>query len=74
MRTWYLERTLFLIAGVFSLLGVTLGFFVSPWGFIINGLVGFNQILFALAGFCPMAFILGKLGIPSAAEVFGGKK
>ncbi|AYV57725.1 DUF2892 domain-containing protein [Leptospira kmetyi] len=74
MNRWYLERMLFLIAGFVSLLGLTLGFYFSPWFLILNVLVGINQIVFALTGFCPMALILGKLGIPSAAEVFGGKK
>lgn len=61
---WYLERMLFLIAGSFSLIGLWLGLFVDKWGFALNLLVGANMILFALVGFCPMAFLLRKFGVP----------
>lgn len=61
-KNWYLERTLFLIAGCVSLLGLTIGFYFSQWGFLLNLLVGINLVIFSLSGFCPMAIILGKLG------------
>ncbi|MDF3819362.1 DUF2892 domain-containing protein [Leptospira sp. 96542] len=68
-KNWYLERAVFLIAGVFSLVGLSVGFFLSEYGFILNLLVGFNLILFSFTGFCPMAIILHKLGLKSKSEV-----
>ncbi|WP_108975780.1 YgaP-like transmembrane domain [Leptospira ryugenii] len=62
-KTWYLERVLYLIAGIMSLLGVSLGFFLSPWGFLLNVLVGLNLIIFASTGFCIMSVLLARLGI-----------
>lgn len=60
---WYLERVIFLIAGVFVLLSLTLAYFISKYWLILAGLVGLNLIIFATTGFCTMANILVKLGI-----------
>lgn len=64
---WYLERVIFLIAGVFVLLSLTLAYFVSKYWLILAGLVGLNLIVFATTGFCTMANILVKFGIKSNA-------
>ncbi|MGJ4787428.1 YgaP family membrane protein [Leptospira koniambonensis] len=64
-QSWYLERVLFLIAGTFSLIGLIIAHFFSPWGLILNFLVGINMVLFSLTGFCPMGFILTRLGVPN---------
>ncbi|PJZ44654.1 YgaP family membrane protein [Leptospira brenneri] len=61
-KTWYLERLVYLIAGLFSLVGVSLGTLVSPWWYLLNLVVGFNLVMFSLIGFCPMAILLNKLG------------
>ncbi|RHX77536.1 hypothetical protein DLM76_20875 [Leptospira yasudae] len=74
MNSWYLERYLFLIAGIVSLTGLTLGFFVNPWGFVFNLLVGLNLILFSFTGFCPMSYFLKKIGIPSLADLKGANR
>jgi len=57
---WYLERIIWLIAGIVVLGGITLGLTVSKYWFILPMLAGFNMIVFALTGFCPMAVILNK--------------
>ncbi len=59
---WYLERIIWLIAGVFSLGSAILAAVHSPWWLILTGLVGINLIIFALTGFCLMANILYRLG------------
>ncbi|TGL45002.1 YgaP family membrane protein [Leptospira perdikensis] len=61
-KTWYLERVVYLIAGVFSLLGVSLGTLVSPWWYLLNLVVGINLVVFSTVGFCPVAILLNKLG------------
>ncbi len=59
---WYLERIIWLIAGVFSLCSAILAWVHSPYWLILTGLVGINLIVFSLTGFCLMANILYKLG------------
>lgn len=64
---WYLERVIFLIAGVFTLSSMTLGYFISKYWLILAGLVGLNLIVFSTTGFCTMANILVKFGIKSGS-------
>lgn len=60
--SWYLERLVRLLAGLFVLGSVLLGFFVHPGWFAFTGFVGFMLTIFALTGFCPMSIILYALG------------
>ncbi|MBP7283052.1 MAG: DUF2892 domain-containing protein [Leptospiraceae bacterium] len=62
---WYMERTIPLIAGIFTLGSLTLGILVSPYWFILTGLVGLNQMILSLTGFCPMTIFLDKMGCKS---------
>lgn len=50
-----MNRVLFLIAGTVTLIGVVLSAAVSPWFFIVPGLVGANQLLLVATGWCPMS-------------------
>ena len=59
---WYMERAIWLIAGVFALGGTLLAVFHSPYWLILTGLVGVNLIVYAVTGCCVMANILYKLG------------
>lgn len=59
---WYMERIIWLIAGVFTLSGTVLALLHSKYWLILTGLVGVNLIIFAATGFCLMANILYKLG------------
>lgn len=61
-RTWYLERLIRLIAGIFVFGSVLLGHFVHPGWFLFTGFVGIMLTIFALTGFCPMSIILYALG------------
>ena len=65
---WYVERTVWLIAG-FALLGSTaLALWVHPLavlGVIVTGLVSINV---ALTGFCPIGSTLKQLGFPPMLE------
>ncbi len=58
---WYLERIIWLIAGIVVLGGIILGLLVSKYWFILPILAGLNMIVFALTGFCPMAVILNSI-------------
>lgn len=61
-KTWYLERIIRLVAGIFVLGSSVLGYFVNPVWFIFSGFVGAMLVLFALTGFCPMSIMLHAFG------------
>ncbi len=63
--SWYLERIIWMLAGVMTLGSVSLGVYFSPYWFILTGIVGINQIILALTGFCPMTVVLNKFGVKS---------
>jgi hypothetical protein len=61
-KTWYLERFIRLLAGIFVFGSVLLGYSVHPGWFLFTGLVGLMLMIFALTGFCPMSIILHAFG------------
>ena len=60
---WYLERVIWLIAGLFALSSAMLAWLHSPYWLLLTGLVGVNLIVFSLTGFCLMANIIYSLGV-----------
>lgn len=60
---WYLERVIYLIAGIFVLSSLVLGIKVSVNFFYFTALVGFMLIFFSFSSYCPIAIALNKLGI-----------
>ncbi|WCL49762.1 YgaP family membrane protein [Leptospira sp. GIMC2001] len=67
--SWYLERVVWLIAGIFILTSITLGLLVHQYWFILTGLVGINLIILSITGFCPMTMILHRFGLKSKIEI-----
>ena len=65
---WYLERIIWLIAGIVVTGGITLGLLVHPYWFILPLLAGCNMIIFSLTGFCPMGILLHSLGVKAQNE------
>lgn len=60
------DRRLRLIAGVFVLVSVALGTRVSPWFFAFTAFVGLNLFQSGFTNWCPMMWILQKLGTDRA--------
>jgi len=60
-----IERYLRLIAGSFVLGGLLLGFFHSPYWFLLTGFVALNLIQSAFTNWCPMMTFLRRLGAES---------
>ncbi len=58
-----------LVAGVFVLLSVTLGYYLNPMWFLFTGFVGLNLMQSALTGWCPMFWLLAKLGLKREVAV-----
>jgi hypothetical protein len=46
------------------LLSVGLGYFVTPWLFLLTALVGLNLLQSAFTKWCPLMTLLRKLGVP----------
>ncbi len=59
---WYLERIIWLIAGIFVLLSSMLSIFHSRYWLILTFLVGINLVILSFTGFCLMANLLKALG------------
>ncbi len=58
------ERWLRLIGGIVVLGSVPLAQFVSPRWLILTALVGLNLLQSAFTDWCPMVWVLDKLGVP----------
>ena len=52
-----------MIAGLFVVLSVALGAFVSPWFYLFTVFVGLNLFQSAFSGWCPMISILRTAGV-----------
>ena len=61
--SWYLERVMFLMAGVMVLISLLLALVHSVYWLILTALVGVNLVVFATTGFCPSAQLFHKLGV-----------
>lgn len=64
IESWYLERIVFLVAGIFILVSLSL-FLAYDFHFALYFamFVGAMLINFAFSGYCPMAIILDKLRV-----------
>ena len=58
-----IERSLRLIAGIFILASLALGFWVSPWFYLFTAFVGLNLFQSGFTNWCPMMAILRAAGI-----------
>ena len=61
------ERWLRLIAGAFVMASVALGYYVNPWWFAFTAFVGANLFQSAFTDWCPMIWLLERLGVRRAA-------
>jgi hypothetical protein len=57
------ERFVRLIAGVFVLLSLALGYWVNAYWFLFTAFVGLNLLQSAFMNWCPMMTILRKAGV-----------
>lgn len=52
------------IAGFFILASLALGTWVHPYWYAFTAFVGANLFQYGFTKFCPLGFILKKLGVP----------
>jgi hypothetical protein len=60
-----IERYVFLIGGSVVLISVLLAAYQDIRWLWLTGLMGAHLIQLSFTGFCPIAMLLGKLGVPS---------
>lgn len=58
-----IDRAVFAFAGIVVLIGLALGYFLSPWWFLLTAFAGLNMVQAAFTGFCPAAMIFKALGL-----------
>jgi DUF2892 family protein len=58
-----IERYLRLFAGVFTLLSLILGYWVSPYWYLFTVFVALNLVQSAFTSWCPMMTFLRLLGV-----------
>jgi len=52
------------IAGLFILISLALGVWVSSYWFLFTAFVGATLFQYGFSGFCPVALILKQFGVP----------
>ena len=57
------NEALRLIAGTFVLLSLALGYWVNPARYLFTAFVGLNLLQSAFSKWCPMMWLLDKLGL-----------
>jgi hypothetical protein len=70
---WYIERTVWLVAGAVLLFATALAVLVHPLWVLAVLTTGFASITVALTGFCIVGNVLAKLGFPPALARPGWK-
>jgi hypothetical protein len=61
IRSWPLERVLFLMAGTMVTLSAVLAAALSPWFLLLTAFVGVNLLAFATLGACGASLILTRV-------------
>jgi hypothetical protein len=63
-----IDRAVMAFAGTMILVSLALAYAFSPYWLALAALVGLNLVQASFTGFCPLAFVLKRLGVrPGAA-------
>ncbi len=60
-----IDNAVLSFAGLMVLLSLALGWFVTPWFYLLTAFVGLNLIQAGITGFCPAARVFKAFGLPS---------
>ena len=68
-----IERIIHIVAGTFILLSLLMGvpgspLYVSSWWLAFTAFVGANLLQFGFTDFCPLGWVLKKMGVPERAS------
>jgi hypothetical protein len=59
------DRAVLAFAGCVVLVSLALGWWVSPYWFLLTAFAGLNMLQSSFTGFCPAAIVFKKLGLRS---------
>lgn len=62
-----IDNAVMMFAGFMVLLSLALGFYVSPYWYLLTAFVGLNLMQASVTGFCPVAIAFRKLGVKAGA-------
>lgn len=57
-----IDKAVLMFAGFMVLISVALGYYYSPYWFLLTAFAGLNMIQASLTGWCPAAMIFKKAG------------
>ena len=57
------DKAVLAFAGFVVLSGLVLGYFISPWWYLLSAFAGANMLQAAFTGFCPAAMVFKALGL-----------
>ena len=57
------DKAVLMFAGFVVLLGLMLGYTVSPYWYLLTAFAGLNMMQASITGFCPAAIVFKKLGL-----------
>ena len=60
-----IDRIILAFTGSMILISLLLGYFVAPAWLLLAAFVGLNLLQSAFTGFCPLAMLLRRLGLPA---------
>jgi len=60
-RVISLDRQIQITAGLLALIGLALGTFVNPWGYVLTLVVATGLTFAGLTGLCPMAILMARM-------------
>ena len=58
-----IDKAVLTFAGFVVLLGLSLGYLVNPYWYLLTAFAGLNMIQASFTGFCPAAIVFKKLGV-----------
>jgi len=63
------DRIVFFVAGSLTGLGLVLGYWASPWWFLLSAYVAVNMFQASITGFCPLTKILNAFKVKQCQGV-----
>ncbi|UDL90705.1 DUF2892 domain-containing protein [Mesorhizobium sp. PAMC28654] len=60
-----IDKAVLMFAGFMVLISVALGYYYSPYWFLLTGFAGLNMVQASLTGWCPAAIVFKKVGCKS---------
>ncbi|OJU48963.1 MAG: sulfurtransferase [Mesorhizobium sp. 61-13] len=60
-----IDKAVLMFAGFMVLISVALGYYYSPYWFLITAFAGLNMVQASLTGWCPAAIVFKKVGCKS---------